>query len=549
MPWWREARFGMFIHWGVYAVPAGIYNGKPISGIGEWILRNGTIPVSEYRAYAKKFNPVRYNPGAWTDLARDAGMKYIVITSKHHDGFALFDSKVSDWDIADATPYKTDLLMPLAEAARKRGLKFGLYYSQAQDWVHPGGAKWKMEDGGGWDELQKGRFDSYLKTIALPQVEEILTRYKPDVVWWDTPHLMTTALAAPFASLVAANPMLITNNRLGGDNPGDTETPEQFIPATGFAGRDWEVCMTMNDTWGYKSDDHNWKSTTDLIHKLSDIASKGGNFLLNIGPTAEGDIPAPIIERLKQMGKWMKVNGDAIYGTTASPFNKLSWGRATTKVRDGLTTLYLHVWNWPSDGKLLVSGLRTPIKGATLLAGKKRLTTRASDGSVIIDLPAKAPDSIESVIKLDLAGALDVVEILPRQIGNGSLVLTAIDVDLHNQLGTDVRLESDRDGNFIGNWTDARAWASWQFSVEKTGKYDVIAELAADAPASIRMTVGTQKSDVVTAPTCGLQKFERLKFGQLTITTAGKQELSLKPQAKDWKLMNLRSLTLTPVAQ
>ena len=191
MQWWREARFGMFIHWGVYAVPAGTYKGQRVDGIGEWIMRQAEIPVTDYRAFARQFNPVKYDPEAWAALAEEAGMKYMVITSKHHDGFALFPSDVTDWDVTEATPYGKDLIGPLAAAARRHGLKFGLYYSQAQDWTNPGGAKAGLDDGQGWCDEHKGKFDDYLQKIAVPQTREILTRFQPDILWWDTPYLMT----------------------------------------------------------------------------------------------------------------------------------------------------------------------------------------------------------------------------------------------------------------------------------------------------------------------------------------------------------------------
>ena len=290
MKWWREAKFGMFIHWGVYSVPAGTYDGKQIGGIGEWIMNRGKIPVARYAEYAKQFNPVKFNAEEWVKIAKDAGMKYIVITSKHHDGFAMFHSKTSPYNIYDATPFKRDPLAELAAACRKEGIKLGFYYSQNQDWHHPGGDA----SGGHWDKAQDGDYTKYIDEIAVPQVREILSNYGefPAVLWLDTSGKISKENAAKLYKLVKE----LQAEHHHEQPPrrrfrGDTETPEQHIPATGYPGRDWETCMTMNGTWGYKSYDNNWKSTETLIHNLADIASKGGNYLLNVGPTSEGLIP------------------------------------------------------------------------------------------------------------------------------------------------------------------------------------------------------------------------------------------------------------------
>jgi alpha-L-fucosidase len=409
MAWWREARFGMFIHWGVYSVPAGVYHGRPVDGIGEWIMNNAHIPCAEYRAYAKRFNPVKYDPEEWVRLAKEAGMKYIIITSKHHDGFALFDSKATDWDVVDATPYGKDLLKPLAEACQKNGMRLGFYYSEAQDWNHAGGTA----IGGHWDKAQEGDMDAYIRDIAVPQVREILSNYGPvSVIWWDTPEGMTKERADALLPLLGLQPGIIQNNRLGGGYTGDTETPEQYIPPTGFPGRDWETCMTMNDTWGFKSTDHDWKSAETLVRNLVDAASKGGNYLLNVGPTSEGLIPAPSVERLKAVGRWMKVNGEAVYGTQASPFASLAWGRCTRKEIPGGTRLYLHVFDWPADGRLPVPGIRNEARAAYLLSDTTRteLPVERRDDALVVAVPAAAPDTAASVVVLEVKGKPEVFD-------------------------------------------------------------------------------------------------------------------------------------------
>jgi alpha-L-fucosidase len=393
MAWWREAKFGLFIHWGVYAVPAGKY-GDNIN-YGEWIMHSARIPSAEYKKYAARFNPTKYDPAAWVKVAREAGMRYIVITSKHHDGFALFPSDVTDWDVVDATPYGKDLLGPLVDEAKKAGLKMGFYYSQAQDWNNPGGAKARFQEGDGWDEAHKGDFDAYLQNIALPQVKELLSSYPLDIFWWDTPTWMNEERTKPFVEALKIRPAIITNNRLGVE--GDTKTPEQFVPVTGHEG-DWETCMTMNRHWGYNAYDNDWKSSEELIHKLIEICSKGGNFLLNVGPTAEGEFPRPCIDRLQAMGAWLKVNGESIYGTTKGPFSYLSWGAAT---RRG-DLLYLHVTDWPDNGKLNVPLTSEVVSAALLMHPEETLSIKTEDERVVLDLPEEVPDPVATVIILKL---------------------------------------------------------------------------------------------------------------------------------------------------
>jgi alpha-L-fucosidase len=431
MQWWREARFGMFIHWGVYAVPAGVYKGHQMRrGGGEWIMNRSKISIAEYQQYAKEFNPVKYNADEWVRMAKDAGMKYIVITSKHHDGFALFETKASKWNIVDATPYGKDVLKPLAEACKKYGIKLGFYYSQAQDWNNPGGSAarrvategwlnpdsakidaYTLENNGHWDPVQFSvSMAEYIDKVAVPQVREILTNYgEIAILWWDTPTHMTDEFAEKLQAQLKLQPNIITNDRLKRPNfPGDTRTPEQRIPnLEELDGKDWETCMTMNGTWGYKSYDHNWKSSETLIRNLIDIASKGGNYLLNIGPKADGEFPEECIQRLKDIGAWMKINSEAIYATKASPLQPLDWGRCTRKETADGTTLYLSVFNWPTDAKLTVPGLTNQVVSSKLLSNGEVLQTERTNEGLVIKLPTKAPNAIASVIKVEVKGKVE----------------------------------------------------------------------------------------------------------------------------------------------
>jgi alpha-L-fucosidase len=407
MKWWREARFGMFIHWGVYAIPGGVWKGAEVKRSGaEWIMNRGKIPVADYQKLPAQFNPVKFDAKGWVALAKQAGAKYIVITSKHHDGFAMFRSRTDPFNIYDATPWKHDPLQELAAAAKKEGIKLGFYYSQSQDWNHRGGAA----AGGHWDPAaQDGSMDEYIDKVAVPQVKELLTRYgKVAVLWWDTPVDMTPERGIKFLPLLKLQPDIVTNNRLWKTKSGgDFETPEQKIPANGIAGKDWETCMTINGTWGFRTSDQSWKTTETLVRNLVDIASKGGNFLLNVGPTAEGEIPAPSVERLQQMGAWLKVNGEAIYGTTAAPFaEQPAWGRITRKARGKSTILYLHVFDGPGDGKLAVPGLASKVSRATLLAGGKKLDVATTDAGATVTLPPAPPDPISSTVVLETSGPL-----------------------------------------------------------------------------------------------------------------------------------------------
>jgi alpha-L-fucosidase len=540
MKWWREARFGLFIHWGVYSVSAGVHEGREVPGIGEWIMHSARIPVSSYQKYASSFNPTKYDPDAWVRAARDAGMKYIVITAKHHDGFALFDSKASDWDVVDATPYRKDLLAPLAQAAERHGLRLGFYYSQAQDWVNAGGGVC----GERWDDAQRGDMLDYVRRVAVPQVKELLTGYgKVSVLWWDTPCGMDATMARELRDLTSLQPGIIENDRLGAGFRGDTDTPEQHIPATGIANRDWETCMTMNDTWGYKSNDQNWKSSETLVRNLVDIVSKGGNYLLNVGPTAEGTIPEPSLRSLRDVGAFMKVNGAAIYGTTASPFRRLPWGRATQRSNGATTTIYLHVFDWPKDGSLRVPGLTSPVTNAYLLADARQapLAHRRTADGLAITVPKAAPTAYSSTIVLTVTGT-PVIEVPPIvQQPDGTLTLTALDAELH---GKELRYESGERRDNIGYWTNPTDFISWSAEVGSPGRYTVTAEVASLAASAFTVTFGSTELSAKVPNTGDYGSFTTVEVGTVTLTERGRLSVAVRPVASEWKPVNLRAVRL-----
>jgi alpha-L-fucosidase len=557
MQWWRQARFGMFIHWGVYSIPAGTYKGKQISGIGEWIMEHGDIPVAEYEKYAKQFNPVKFNADQWVQIAKNAGMKYIVITSKHHDGFCLWDSKVSDYDIMDTATFKRDILKELSVACKKHGIRLCFYHS-IMDWHHPDAQAPfypKYND----NSRTNPNFSRYLKTYLKPQLKELITNYGPlGVMWFDGEWIKdwTEPQGIDLYNYVRGlQPDIIINNRIGkgrksmqgmtkeGYFAGDFGTPEQEIPPTGLPGVDWETCMTMNDTWGFKSYDHSWKSKQDLIRKLADIASKGGNFLLNVGPTAEGLIPEASVECLAAIGQWMAKNSESIYGTSASPFEKLPWGRCTVKTGK----LYLHVFDWPKNGELHVPMPRNDVQKAYLIAREDRaelLLDSDESGNLVVTVPLRAPDVVDTVVLLEMEAEAVVIP----QAEDGSIRLEARDAVVR---GTNARYESGGGKDNIGFWTNPDDYVIWRFDVTKTGTFKVKIAFACASGAEgseYVLGVGGQRFAGKVKDTGGWTNFITEELGTIKITKPGSYNLSVKPKAMPrGAVMNLKLVSLVPI--
>ena len=564
MQWFRAARFGMFIHWGLYSIPGGVHWQHPQdTGHAEWYIETTGMPTSEYEKFADRFNPGKFNAETWAQIAQDAGMKYVCITSMHHDGFAMFPSQVSDrdnWSLS-RTPFGKagrDPLMELKLACEKRGIKFCLYHT-IMDWHSPlYGARRAYNDVAARSGIQPDmdKFQAYLEASVLEEIH----RYHPAMLWFDGNWEGCWTLARGKhleAAIRQADPEVVINNRIGkgdnsalkGDTIGDYLTPEQTIPAQGYGENvAFESCMTMSghNYWGYNkadADQQSVKSTQTLLDFLIDLSSKGGNMLLNVGPTPEGEILPFYVAHLREMGAWLQVNGEAIYGTTASPFKKLPWGRCTKKVSGDTTTLYLHVFKWPADGKLVVPGWRNTVQSARLLAGGNQLAFTSTPDGVEVQVPAAAPDKISSTVVLTIQGAPEVTATPLSQGADGSIRLPASEADLHGGL----QYETGGGKDNIGFWLNPQDTATWTFQVNRPGKFTVSAEIAALAAGKFEIISGDQKIAGAAIATKDYVKFARTELAGSLDLAAGPVTLTVKPVAEAWQPMNLRSLSLVPV--
>ena len=557
--WFKNDKFGMFIHWGPYSVLGGEWNGKRIEqgDIAEWIMERFHIPVEEYRKVAATFNPVHFNAREWVALAKNAGMKYIIITSKHHDGFAMFDSKVSSYNIVDYTPFRRDPLKELSEACAEAGIKFCVYYSHREDWEN------RYAYGNFWDfdssqvSLDTMRypelFRKYLDDKAIPQLKELLTNYGPiGIVWFDR-GMYTQEQGKEFADLVhSIQPDCLVNGRVGHYDKellGDYQSlTDNGMPLGGIE-EYWETPQTLNDTWGYSKNDQNWKAPEEIIRRLVTIVSKGGNYLLNVGPTGEGIIPQPSVDILKRVGEWMDLNKESIYRTAPSPFtSEIPWGYCTRKEN----ILYLHIFDWPEDGILKVDGLNNRVEKAYMLVNKEKalIVNKDANGQIRISLPESPADNINSVLVLEIDGIPDVDPFVIQQAGEDTLKLGYVSAATYGKAAKRFNRKGEDQQFHISKMEGPDDIIEWHVNVKSPGIYDVLITYAAisgwEGCGYVVKSPWEQIRGIVKS-TRGWYEYKTEKIGQFNIKKSGEAIFRIYPENKlDHYLMYFSKIELAP---
>ncbi len=543
----EQGNYAMFIHWGLYSHIGNLYKGKTYYGIGEWIMnrRMANIPVEEYKALAGEFNPVKFDADGIARLARDAGMKYIVITSKHHDGFAMYHSKVNKFNIVDATPFGRDPMKELAKACEKHGLGLGFYYSHNQDWTFPGG-------GNGPKQTADGRevdFKYYYENKCRPQVEEITSQYGPiAIVWFDTPGRISREYVEELVQIVRKNqPKALVSGRAGyglGDYQtlGDMEVPNENVEGL------WETVDTTNDSWAYAWYDNYWKTPGEILHRLIACVGRGGTYMLNIGPRGDGTVPEPAALTLRKAGEWIERYPQVVYGTDASPWrHALPWGDVTVRDR----TLFLCVFNMPKGGGVYLPGLKTSVKSARLLSKRKKqaeLKVATLGGWTRIQLPARIVEKTVPVVQVELEAKPDVDPCW----GIDPTLETTVLAQFAEVTGA--KQEPKKWMEKFGEWKHVvRVWqwarggkASWEVDVLKPGYYNV--DLTYSGTGRIVWGVDVEGGQHIQNQQNSSHNYQKFPIGWINFPMPGKYTMSVSCLEGDLAEASLKAIHLTPVA-
>lgn len=562
LEWFKDDKYAMFIHWGVYSQMAGVWKEKTYYGIGEWIMHMAEIPVDEYKAAAKDFNPEKFDATEFVKLAKAAGMKTIVITAKHHEGFAMFDSKVSDFTITKATPYEGDLMKELADACEAEGVRFGFYYSQNQDWTEPYGGNYKGKRPKGYTPED---FDIYFEEKVVPQVTELLTNYgKISIIWFDTPGGMDKKYSAKLVELVTKlQPDCLVNSRVGGGFGDYVSLGDMHIPPVRPDVGVWETVDTTNDSWAYAWYDQNWKSPKLICERLVQVAARGGSYMLNVGPKGDGSLPERAVETLAASGDWIKAHGEAIYGTSGSPFDHgFSWGDITSKGND----LYVHVFDWPEKGVLRLADLGSNVASAKILHDSSEVKFTQESSVLELNLGCAAGRDLPmiTVVKLTLDAPAKVKN-QAKQIDGLTPATLLAEMSTPEGCKVNERRWMEKFGEwkhnyYVEKWGSVDAKATWDINVLEAGDYLVSVAYSCENEAADSEWVLSCGDDSITfvslesgfdpnksfQPGPARERDFELTLGVLNISKEGLNQIQITPRTLLGKGIGLKGITLKP---
>jgi len=559
--WWRDAKFGMFIHWGIYSLPAGEWKGKKVGGYAEHLMRKEKITRKDYLDVAHQFNPVLFDADKWILDAKKAGMNYFIITAKHHDGFAMYDSKVSDFNIMAQTPFKRDPMAELAAAAKRHGMKFGFYYSHAFDWEHPDapGNDWEYKNPGGDLGLHGGvnwyaehpellpKAVKYVDEKAIPQIKELLTKYHPDILWFDTPQKLPLSENIRILKAIReTDPNVVVNGRLVrnananfGDYKNTADRPAEFYPVEG----DWEAIPTTNESYGYSKYDDSHKSPGFFIQLLAKAASRNGNLLLNIGPKGDGSFDAKDSKILSGIEKWVSKNSESIYKAHKTSLPLQSWGVTTQSDNK----LYLHVFNWPKDGKLYVGGLKSKLDNAYLLTDSKKTKLSIQsigDGDFYINVPKNAPDTANTVVVLPIKGQLKTDNLRYVSTNTGLTRLLAFDAELSKGFGFG---DGKTDRFYVEGWEKKEQEVKWNFRTTSPQKFKIVIKYLAGKDAGGSYTFKIDQQEIKQDVQLGDVKVVTQNIGDIQLAK-GTHHITITPTTiSKTELMKLLEVQLIPI--